>query len=206
MSKNFWLSISHFLIHSPKDVGLLQRLLGFLLTKKWTLPQFCQCQAGILWQGLRWSLCTGWHSHSPWSYLVWGWALAGCGLHIHAAEHAPGPHCEMRGKRVKSWLKHWPKHTQKNSHTDTTLKKNTCLCILQDSGDRQVSYAKSLMTLDINKDLITELKYLYTTWIIQFFHYLKECGWKSYQSHHKNSCTAAFGRELKNVCKVFIKF
>lgn len=67
------------------------------------LPQFYQCQAGILWRGLPWSLCTGWHSHSPWSYLVSGWVLGGCVLHTHGAEHAPSPHCrKTKGKYFKA--------------------------------------------------------------------------------------------------------
>lgn len=57
------------------------------------LPRSFQCLAGSLWLGPQWSLCTGWHSRWPWSCLVWGSALAGCGPHTHAAGHAPGPHC-----------------------------------------------------------------------------------------------------------------
>lgn len=103
------LAILHFIIHLAQDTGISYWALGSLQTRNGILPQFCRCRAGILWRGLRWSLCTGWHSHSPWSYLVWGWALAGCGLHIHAAERAPGPHCKMRGEMVNNWFKHWPK-------------------------------------------------------------------------------------------------
>lgn len=95
-------AILHFVIHLAQHSGILAIwALGSLQTKNCVLPQFCQCRAGILWRGLQWSLCTGWHSHSPWSYLVWGWVQAGCGLRRHAAGRAPGPHCQIR--EVKWW-------------------------------------------------------------------------------------------------------